>query len=355
MKRSSIKHSEAGYCQYCYQQISFDELLELDFQSAKHAFYDNNLAWLNETQFYFVKPNEKLVVHCLFNLQEKLQSALLLLTSSKYSTKLIRCLTSFYANSISSIGAANQFDDNLLETLMCRVNDNTKWHVFRFGPVDCDSHLAQAFKKLFPYHYVYSESTNWYIDNIKDFDSFYQQRPSRLKNTIKRQEKKLHKEHECSIQMITEEHGFDQAFADYQEVYIKSWKQQEFSFPFIHAVCRGAMADNRLRMGILYIDGIPAAAQLWFLEGKVASIFKLAYDENYKQYSVGSLLSKAIFEYVISNDQVTEIEYGNGNESYKRDWMTKTRKRVTFDAYNTRTLRGKFLALRKRVKHIIFK
>jgi len=47
-----------------------------------------------------------------------------------------------------------------------------------------------------------------------------------------------------------------------------------------------ALAENKLRLGLLFVDEEPAAAQLWFLQvteshnehpQKTASIFKLAY------------------------------------------------------------------------------
>ena len=81
------------------------------------------------------------------------------------------------------------------------------------------------------------------------------------------------------------------------------------------------------RLAILYIKGQPAAAQLWFVHHGKANIFRLSYDEVWKQYSPGSILTSFMMEYVIDIDKVEEIDFLTGNEAYKQDWMSERRER----------------------------
>jgi len=58
-----------------------------------------------------------------------------------------------------------------------------------------------------------------------------------------------------------------------------------------------------------------------------ASIFRLAYDEEWKRYSPGSILTAYLMRHVINIDKVEEIDFLTGNEPYKQDWMTERRER----------------------------
>ena len=58
-----------------------------------------------------------------------------------------------------------------------------------------------------------------------------------------------------------------------------------------------------------------------------ASIFRLAYDEAWKRYSPGSILTAYLMQYVIDIDKVEEIGFLTGNEAYKQDWMSERRQR----------------------------
>ena len=172
------------------------------------------------------------------------------------------------------------------------------------------------------------------------------ERPSRLKNTIKRREKQLIKKHKHHIKVVTCKKEFDLFFSCYKSIYEKSWKGEEYSYDFIEQVCLKVINENKLRFGLLIVDNKAVAAQIWFLQGGVASIFKLAYDPQYQNFSVGSILSMALSQHVIDVDKVHTIEFGMGSEPYKKDWMSKCNKRVTLQIFNHKTMIGNVLAFR---------
>jgi hypothetical protein len=202
----------------------------------------------------------------------------------------------------------------------------------------------------------FSKTDNIYQENIYDYQAYYQQRPSQLRNTIKRREKKLKKAHNYRIEIITELADFSAAFNAYKLIYQQSWKNDEFSYNFIEQVCKSALAENKLRFGLLWVNEEPAAAQLWFLQStnvddntsmKTASIFKLAYSPKYQEFSIGSLLSLALSEQVITKDKVTSIEFGMGSERYKHDWLTSKRTRQVLQVFNHQTIYGKLAIVRQ--------
>jgi CelD/BcsL family acetyltransferase involved in cellulose biosynthesis len=101
-----------------------------------------------------------------------------------------------------------------------------------------------------------------------------------------------------------------------------------------------------LRLGIAWISDVPAAVQLWFVKDRVAYIFKVAFDDTFKKESIGSVATYKMFEYVIQNDDVREIDYLTGADAYKRDWMTECGRLDGLVAFNSRTAKGLIAACR---------
>ena len=95
-----------------------------------------------------------------------------------------------------------------------------------------------------------------------------------------------------------------------------------------------------LRLGIVHVDGEPAAAQLWIVHSGKALIYKLAYDERFGELSVGTILSATLFQHALDVDKVTEVDYLSGDDAYKKDWMSQRRERWGILALNPRTPRG---------------
>ena len=160
----------------------------------------------------------------------------------------------------------------------------------------------------------------------QSFADFMAARPSRVRNTIARKQRKLEREHGYTIHIYTRD-DLPRGIADYNTVYKASWKANELFGGFIGGLASSLSDQGWLRLAILYIEDKPAAAQFWFVAHKKASIFKLAYDESWKKYSPGSILTSRMMEYVIDIDEVEEIDFLTGNDDYKQDWMSERRER----------------------------
>jgi CelD/BcsL family acetyltransferase involved in cellulose biosynthesis len=75
------------------------------------------------------------------------------------------------------------------------------------------------------------------------------------------------------------------------------------------------------------------AAQFWTVEAGTAFIHKLAHREEAKPLSAGTTLTAALFEHVIDRDKVDVVDFGTGNDPYKRDWMEDVRPRYRLDMF----------------------
>ena len=87
-------------------------------------------------------------------------------------------------------------------------------------------------------------------------------------------------------------------------------------------------------MGLARIAGAPVAAQFWTVEDGTAFIHKLAHVEDSLKASPGTLLSAALFRHVIEVDQVERVDFGTGNDAYKRDWMNRHDPLWRIEAFN---------------------
>jgi hypothetical protein len=169
---------------------------------------------------------------------------------------------------------------------------------------------------------------NWiYRLQGQSYAEYMAARPAQLRNTIARKKRKLEREHGYEIRLFTGDEVL-RGMPDYYAVYHASWKQDEirnaaFQDCFVEKFSRAGWS----RLAILYIKGRPIAAQLWFVHNDKASIFRLAYDKAWREYSPGSILTSFLMEYVIDTDRVNEIDFLAGNDAYKQDWMSERRER----------------------------
>lgn len=179
------------------------------------------------------------------------------------------------------------------------------------------------------------ETANWVADTAGlDFDAYWAGRPSKLRNTVRRRTKNS----PFTTEVLDR---FDAGAWDaYEAVYGQSWKPDEGAPAFLRAAAAAEGAAGALRLGIARRDGVPVAAQFWTVENGHATIHKLAYLESEREHSPGTLLSVAMFRHVLDHDRPAVIDYGNGDEPYKAEWMDQRRERFRLRLFNLRSVGG---------------
>lgn len=225
------------------------------------------------------------------------------------------------------------------------------WDTVDLHPMDAAaptfSMLAEAFSQTGMRVQRYFCFGNWYLDvGGRSYQEYFNTLPSQLKNTLTRRARMLDKENRLQIRIFIDPAEMSEAVRDFQAIYGASWKTPEPYPQFIPGLVDATAREGWLRLGVAYIDGRPAAAQIWLVCHGVASIYKLAYDEQYANLSVGSLLTAAMMRQAIDVDRVAEVDYLTGDEAYKRDWMSARRERWGMMVFNRRTVRGRLAALR---------
>ena len=156
-----------------------------------------------------------------------------------------------------------------------------------------------------------------------------------------RAEKKLSKSSGYRLQIVQQDNALLGAAIDaYVQVYNQSWKVPEPFPEFIPGLCQLAAQKGWLRLGLIFLDNLPIAAQLWLVVEKKAYIVKLAYDQKFVKTSAGTVLTGALFRHVIDVDRVEEVDYLMGDDQYKQDWMSERRERRGIIAFNPQSPLG---------------
>lgn len=164
----------------------------------------------------------------------------------------------------------------------------------------------------------------------RDFAAYWAGRPGRLRSTVRR------KMRDTPFTFSIHDTISDALWADYVDVYARSWKPDEPGLPFLKTIATQESAAGTLRLGLARRDGRAVAAQLWTVENGLALIHKLAHDVDEDAASPGTLLSYQLFRHAIDVDGVMEIDYGTGDNPYKADWMETRRTLYRVDAFNPR-------------------
>ncbi|MEM7688280.1 MAG: GNAT family N-acetyltransferase [Pseudomonadota bacterium] len=238
-------------------------------------------------------------------------------------------LRNWYSFTWRPLAAAGEAGDALLIAMARSLRDRA--HRVTLSPVPDEdgsaTRLSHAFAKAGWRVEVTRCDTNHVLDvDGRSFADYWQGRPGPLRTTHKRKSGKV---------TITLYDRFDaQAWVHYERIYAESWKPSEDHPAMLRAFAVAEGEAGRLRLGLAYHEGVPVAAQLWTVETGTAYIHKLAHLESHRHLSAGTTLSAAMFERVIDHDHVDLIDFGTGDEPYKRDWMEATRPRYQIDALN---------------------
>lgn len=178
-------------------------------------------------------------------------------------------------------------------------------------------------------------SATWFVRTQgMSFEKYWAARPSQLRNTVARKAKKE------EFEFRTFDDFVKSAWDDYEAVYADSWKPEESAPALLRALATQEGAAGTLRLGIAYRGERPVAAQFWLVEDGRATIHKLAYRCEEKAASPGTLLTWAMFAFVMERDAPSVIDFGLGDEGYKRDWMDESRPMYRLEAFKKRSIRG---------------
>lgn len=169
---------------------------------------------------------------------------------------------------------------------------------------------------------------HWLGTQGRCFDDWWAARPGALRSTVKRKGAK-------GLVAITICGDFsDRLWDAFEAVYRESWKPAEGQPHFLRGRARAEAGSGTLRLGIARVEGKPVAAQYWSVDTGTAYIHKLAHVSGMDALSPGTLLTHAMFRMAFDEEKVARIDFGTGDDGYKRDWMEASAPLITLEAWD---------------------
>jgi hypothetical protein len=194
----------------------------------------------------------------------------------------------------------------------------------------------------------YEAFGNWYEATAGDsLDAYLARRPPALRNLLRRKRRQASRAG-AGFEIFADPAAIESAIAAYEAIYRTSWKSAEPHPSFMPAFMRYAGSRGVLRLGLCRLRGQPVASQLWLVEDRRATVYKLAHDPSASHLSVGTLLTAEMMRHVLEKDGAVEIDFGRGDDAYKRLWASQRRSRWGILAAANFTWRG----IAARLRHV---
>jgi ribosomal protein S18 acetylase RimI-like enzyme len=314
--------------------------------------YDLTLPWLETLARHTLGNGERLELLWLSEGKDGNAIAVLPLVRSSHGAasapgRTLRAHANYYSNCFAPVCAAG-VDRNAVAAALAAslVSELGSWDSLDLNPMDPQDPLFDALERTLGasacFVQRYFRFGNWYLEvGGRSYAEYLGSLPSRLQNTLKRKAKKLDQLGPVRYEIVQAADAVDAGMTAYEAVYARSWKQGVEGYPpFLRDIAHEFARRGWLRLGVLWIGERATAAQLWFVYDRTASIFKLAYDPEYTEHSVGSLLTAHLMHHVIDADHVRIVDYLSGDDAYKRDWMSARRERWGLRAYRLRSVAG---------------
>jgi Acetyltransferase (GNAT) domain len=267
-------------------------------------------------------------------------------------------LSTFYTSAYSPI-VCSETPDVLFQALFQHLAKVEKISTLALAPMDVSSPVFSLIQRALAQAgwrgcHAFFCFGNW-IHTLQDgvYESYLATRPSSLRNTIARKTRKFLASEKGRLEIVQSGDSLERAIAQFVAVYNNSWKVAEPYPDFIPALLRLAADQGWLRLGIAHYDNTAVASQIWLVCNGTAYIFKLAYDEDYKRLSAGTVLTACMMKSVIEEDHVVKIDYLSGDDAYKADWMSQRKEQHGIAAFNPRSAEGLTLLIGQKLKDLL--
>lgn len=264
--------------------------------------------------------------------------------------KSIESLSNYYTALYTPLLSRDGDTLDLNDLLAAAVRDHKGAQMMRFEPMSPDSSAYRAIlsglraNNWIPFEFLCFG--NWFLKVDGNWEDYLRQRSANLRSALRRKTRRFFLD-EGTLAIVTTPGEIEQGIADFQEIYSASWKKPEPYPNFIPALIRQLASRGMLRLGIARLKGRTIAAQLWIVDRKKASIYKVAYHSDFASYSPGTVLTGHLLQHVIEQDRVKEVDFLIGDDPYKRMWMSDRRERWGIVAYNPGTVIGVALLIKE--------
>jgi CelD/BcsL family acetyltransferase involved in cellulose biosynthesis len=196
--------------------------------------------------------------------------------------------------------------------------------------VDRGWHCLQTPTDVSPFINLDGQSWESYVDNLG----------SRHRYNFRRRLRNLHKNYAVSIEHAATEPQRHKALQHLVNLHLLRWETKGGSTAFCNAnltdfheeMSRLALERGWLRLLVMTLDGVPAAAIYGFHYGGTYYFYQSGFDPQFRQSSVGLVTIGLTIEEAI-REGAAEYDFLHGEETYKSLWTKRVRHMVRLELF----------------------
>jgi CelD/BcsL family acetyltransferase involved in cellulose biosynthesis len=167
-----------------------------------------------------------------------------------------------------------------------------------------------------------------YLDADTDWETFKSKLGRATRQNTLRQTRRLFESYNCRFRRIEKTDELETAMDALVSLHQARWQSKgdpgSFAIPgfedFLREAARFSLAEGRLRLWVLEVDGRIAAARIAFFENGVVYCFQSGFDPAYAKDSLGKVLLGLCVRDCIEDESVREYNFMGGADSYKDCW-----------------------------------
>jgi len=241
---------------------------------------------------------------------------------------------------------------NAVESVVRFVRaDRRAYDVLRFSPLGPHSpflgHLVNALRECHYRIQIYQIQGDRYETTAgRSSAEYLAARPAPLRNMLGTAGRMLFECGRASFVLYRDPADAGSAWRECASILRETDERNPEHSEYLPGLVRLAAEAGVLRLGLLTLDGQPAAMQLWIVAANVAQCLRIAQITRFGGLPLDDMLTERITHHLIDADRVVELDFGYIIEEFAAHWAPQTRQRVGIIAFNTHTRRGLKGALR---------
>jgi len=170
------------------------------------------------------------------------------------------------------------------------------------------------------------QGNNYVINLSETYDAFLKRLSRNKRRNFKRRTKRLHKDYDVRLALITRENEIERYMKDYYLLVRQRhhWAPNRAKEAFMKTLCRNLARSGWLRSYMLFLNDVPSATIFGFAYNQKYYAYKAAFNPDFFAVSPGT----ALYAFAIQNEieqGIKELDYLIGEYDYKQYWSNEVR------------------------------
>ncbi len=234
--------------------------------------------------------------------------------------------------------ARRGYERLVAETVAGFLNGRGDWDRLWLNTVPAASTVLPHFKEALGWE-VRTEGLDrsHMVDTSTDWETLLGNLGKSTRRNVLRGLRRVSEAYELEFRLVRTEEELEPALDALVRLHQARWQSigepGSFALPgfesFLRAAARASLAEGRLRLWTLSLDGRIAAAKVAFYENGIVYGFQQGFDPAHLKDALGRVVSALCIKACVEDDCVAEFDFMGGESQYKDTWSKSGRETLT--------------------------